>query len=214
MVMYETEERLAMAPSEGKPEDSPGGAPQAACCAGAGAGGAPAQPALAQGHPPQRTERRRALAVDRQVRRMYLVVWGLSVLLVALFGALAVLLLWFGEAGAPPASVPLFAGIALVSLLLVAIALGLGVYATLHVHRAVGAAYHIERALRELVERAGRERQGQHGAPAAAHGGAPGPAAALALRPADYLQGVAEQINVLAQHLEHAGGRNGGRARS
>ena len=131
---------------------------------------------------PESTERRRELAVDLRVRRLYMLVLALAAALVVVYAALVVAIVRL-RPSLPPGfprgmAVALGAG----ALAIVVASLALGGYATVQTHRMVGAASRLSKALHDLAD-----------------GKSPEP---LALRPNDYLQDVAAELNRLATRLK------------
>lgn len=128
------------------------------------------------------SNRRRALAVDAQVRRFYLAVVALGLVEVALLGALGVVLRRVAPAflAAAPGRVLLAAcGAALLATL---VAIALAAYVTFQTHRMVGSASRVEQALKRL------RASGRH--------------EPVVLRPTDYLQEIAAELNGLGGGLE------------
>lgn len=132
-------------------------------------------------------ERRRALTVDARVRRFYLGVLALATVEVGLIAALGVVL---SRASLPRgAAGGLLIAACAIAFLASAVALGLAAYATVHVHRMAGSAFHITRALHALREEK--------------------PFEPVVLRPSDYLQEVAAEVNRLQdRHRFAASPRN------
>lgn len=146
-------------------------------------------------------ERRTALSVSRMIRVFYTVLCTLSVCLIGLITALGFVLSRFTVGVVPQETIPLFLTFGLIAFLLVGVALALGVYATVHTHRMVGAAYHIERTLSKLASEPTKPKES---APSR------GPEAKVNLRPTDYLHGLATEVNALAERLGSANGVGSG----
>lgn len=127
-------------------------------------------------------ERRRALTVDARVRRLYLVVVALAGLEVALIAGLGVA---FRHAAAgldgSGASGPLIGAICGLAVLAALVALALAAHVTLETHRMAGSAFHLRRALQDLREARRPE--------------------PVTLRPGDYLEELAAEVNGLASRL-------------
>lgn len=138
------------------------------------------------------SERRQALATENRVRKLFFAVWALAVMVVGLFGGLA-LLIARGTTQLDGVPRDTLLAIGVVSFALVAATLFLSVYATLHVHRVVGAAYHLRRSLEDLATR---------GAP-------PTGTSVVELRPDDYLHDVAAQLNRVADRMRQSSSGSG-----
>ena len=132
------------------------------------------------------SERRLALTVDTRVRKFFISIWFLSVVVIGLFGALAILIALSAPTLPDAVGRWFFVAIGGTAFLLVSASLGLSVYATTHIHRVAGAAHQICERLRAMSEE-GLQASKQD--------------PLVRLRPSDYLHDVADEVNHLASRL-------------
>jgi hypothetical protein len=127
-------------------------------------------------------ERRRDYTVSRPVQMIYMAIWGMSITLMLGLGAIAYQVVQLGDKlkgveELKTFGVNSFVVLGVLSFLLVAFALGLGVYTIVHTHRMVGSAFRIKKVIEDW-------RSGQTDLK-------------VTLRDGDYFLDVADEVNEL-----------------